>query len=179
MKKIFLICFLFVFIFSFSWSQQHTWTESEKKQCMTERLKKMTSDKEGTSSGLMILQQYKKSKEEVVSCYCAKLEKTYKTYKVAREFINKKDRKSDRESFEMGFSCFNDKSEVGKWSTEMKKICFKLLQAPSSGLSEKQANCFCETIEKKYVNFFEFGEAAKYNEIKDQELMIEFQNCQK
>ena len=177
MKNIFLICFLFAFVCS--WSQQKKWTESEKKQCMTERLKKISLDNDDASSGQMILEQYNMSKEEVVSCYCSKLENTHKTYKFAREFINKKDRKSDRESFEMGFSCFNDKSEIGKWSIEMKNICIKILRGPSSGLSEKQANCFCQTIEKHYVNFFEFGEAAKYNEIKDQELMLEFQNCQK
>ena len=108
-KNLFNLTFCF---FCCSWSQQKTWTDSEKKQCMTERLKKITSDKEGTSSGLMILQQYKKSKEEVVSCYCAKLEKKHKTYKVAREFINKKDRKSDRESLKWDFQILMTKVKL-------------------------------------------------------------------
>jgi len=178
MNKLFLFIFLFSTFFSDVLAQKNNWTKSEKNKCIEDRLNQMNSEtKETASMGIMIMQEFRKTKEEVVACYCSELEEKFVSYNKGKEFIAKKDRKSDRQSFEMGFLCFNDKSIIGNWSKEMKNICYKIFEAKPD-LSKSKIKCFCGSVEMYYDNVFEFGEAAKYNEISNQELINKLNNCQ-
>ena len=161
-------------------SSKDHWSLEQKKSCREEYWTKLQSSNEmKLKLSLLSNQLFNTSVQNLADCFCDSAESKFNDFK---RFENINDFEYDKLKTHAFITQVNDSSVKNNWSDNMKNLCSKSLRIFSKNLFEnknvdKENQCVCEELEKKYNNFWDITEAIISDFYNQEDLMDEYKSC--